>query len=119
MVRSLFDSIIVFRSETSISLQTNLHQTSDLGSHRFSELHGKNVVLSDGGRVALRGRESGHAIVFSAAPIVPEEVFEITIHSVQNHLSGTIAIGITNTEPLPLINGLPINSYYITGIKTR
>lgn len=88
---------------------------SEVDLHRFSDCHSKNVSLSEGGRVAIRGRDHNSAIVYSATCLVQDELFEVTIHSMQLHLAGTVCFGVTAAKPNSNSTAIPVDACYITG----
>lgn len=88
---------------------------SEMDLHRFSDCHSKNVSLSEGGRLAVRGREHGGAILYSATTLGQEEMFEVSIYSMQPHLAGTLCIGVTSMPPVANANALPLDYCYVTG----
>ncbi|KAF5281234.1 hypothetical protein FQA39_LY05120 [Lamprigera yunnana] len=109
------------RSDTSVSLQgTSVVQPiveADL--HRFHEYHGRGLTLSEGGRVAVRGRELRNCIAFSGTMLVPNELFEFTILSLASHFCGSLCIGITTLKPTTSVTSLPSDCCYITGNELR
>ncbi|XP_063932045.1 neuralized-like protein 4 isoform X2 [Zophobas morio] len=107
------------RSDTSISLQavSVVQPTVQTDLHIFSEYHGKGVTLGDGGRLAKRGKDLSEAVVCSATHLVQEELFEISIVSLVEHLAGSIAVGVTGTPPS---KANPLDDCcYITGNELR
>ncbi|ERL95247.1 hypothetical protein D910_12514 [Dendroctonus ponderosae] len=105
------------RSDTSASLQAGgaLHPNHELYLHRFSEQHGKGVVLSENGRVACRSKEYSSSIVYSSTRLTKDEIFEVSIVNLLAHMAGTLSIGITETPPCSPIRSFPIDCCYLTG----
>lgn len=104
-------------SDTSASLHavSNMQATAEIDLHRFSDCHSKNITLSEGGRVAMRGKEQGSSFVFSATTLQPEEMFEIALYALQPYLAGTLCIGVTATSPTNCATSLPLDYCYVTG----
>ncbi|XP_018330775.1 neuralized-like protein 4 isoform X2 [Agrilus planipennis] len=108
-------------SETSPSAQLTsiLQQKAEADLHRFHDCHGRGVVISEGGRVAIRGKELQHNIVFSSTPLNCDEVFEITIMSLMSHFAGTLCLGVTTTLPVSNITVFPQDACYMTENELR
>lgn len=85
--------------------------------HRFSEFHGKGIILDERGRTATRSKDLNNNVVFSATPLAADEVFEICINNIWKHMAGTIAIGITEIPPSLCTNNIPNECCYLTGKK--
>lgn len=86
---------------------------------RFHECHGKGLTLSEGGRVAVRGRDLRQCIAFSATPLTQDELFEFTVLSLASQFSGTLSLGITTLLPSPSMGNLPQDCCYITGMLQK
>lgn len=46
---------------------------------RFSPVCGKNVVLKNDNCMAVRTRHYNHGLIFSSAPLEPDQVFEVRL----------------------------------------
>lgn len=105
------------RSDTSISLQATsvVQPPGETDLHRFSEFHGKGIILDERGRLATRSRDLSNNVVFSATPLAVDELFEIYIVNMWKHMAGTIAVGVTDVSPSICTNNLPNECYYLTG----
>lgn len=64
-------------------------------NHRFSPLAGNNVEVSASGLTAARRRNPNSALVFSAAPLENDEVFEVRIDSVDVVWSNSLKVGLS------------------------
>lgn len=108
---------VFFSSDTSASLHAGgaLHSNHELYLHRFSEHHGKGVVLSENGRVACRSKEYSSSIVYSSTRLTKDEIFEVSIVNLLVHMAGTLSIGITETAPGSPIRSFPVDCCYLTG----
>ncbi|KAL3280593.1 hypothetical protein HHI36_003825 [Cryptolaemus montrouzieri] len=108
------------RSDTSASLQAinYLQQPVETDFHRFSDCHGKNVILSDSGRMATRNKDCCNCMIFSATPLVQDELYEISIVNMLQHFAGTLCIGVTAAVPASITN-LPKDCCYLTGNELR
>lgn len=108
------------RSDTSISLQAvSVVQPVQTDLHIFSDCHGKGVTLGDGGRLAKRSKDLSGAVVCSATPLIQEELFEISIVSLVEHLAGSVVVGVLET-PLGKSNtNVFEHCCYITGNELR
>ncbi|CAN7987074.1 unnamed protein product [Ixodes hexagonus] len=73
----------------------------------FNACCGKNVVLRNGNKVACRTMGFNNALVFSAAPLELEELFEVQVEQVSNVWAGTLVLGLTTFAPEA---GLPLPS---------
>lgn len=82
--------------------------------HRFSELHGKGVVLNECGRLASRCKDFNSCVLFSATPLYQDEMFEVSIITLWKHMAGTLSLGVTTSAP-SVCNGIPSDSFYLTG----
>ncbi|KAF2900858.1 hypothetical protein ILUMI_05336 [Ignelater luminosus] len=109
------------RSDTSVSLQAAsvVQPPIEADLHRFHECHGKGLTLSEGGRIAVRGRDLRQCIAFSATPLAQDELFEFTVLSLASQFSGTLCLGITTLLPSPSIGSLPQDCCYVTGNELR
>ncbi|KAK4880128.1 hypothetical protein RN001_008274 [Aquatica leii] len=109
------------RSDTSVSLQATsvVQPIVEADLHRFHECHGKGLTLSEGGRVAVRGRELRNCIAFSATSLVQDELYEFTILSLAIQFCGSLAVGITALEPNTSTTSLSSDCCYITGNELR
>jgi neuralized-like protein 4 len=89
------------RSDTSISLQavSVLQPPIQTDLHIFSDCHGKGVTLGDGGRLAKRVKDLSGAVVCSATPLMQEELYEISIVSLVQHLAGSVVVGVSEIVP--------------------
>jgi neuralized-like protein 4 len=89
------------RSDTSISLQavSVLQPPIQTDLHIFSDCHGKGVTLGDGGRLAKRVKDLSGAVVCSATPLMQEELYEISIVSLVQHLAGSVVVGVSELVP--------------------
>ncbi|KAG5890383.1 hypothetical protein JTB14_029747 [Gonioctena quinquepunctata] len=109
------------RSDTSASLQaTSVVQPpveSDL--HHFSELHSKGVTLDERSRHATRSKDVGSCVLYSATPLMHEEMFEISVVKMWRHLAGTLSVGVTEVAPSLSPNCVPSKCYYLTGNELR
>ncbi|EEC01382.1 neuralized, putative, partial [Ixodes scapularis] len=76
-------------------------------NHQFNGCCGKNVVLRNGNKVACRTVGFNNALVFSAAPLELEELFEVQVEQVSNVWAGTLVLGLTTLAPEA---GLPLPS---------
>ncbi|CAN7988339.1 unnamed protein product [Ixodes pacificus] len=76
-------------------------------NHQFNGCCGKNVVLRNGNKVACRTVGFNNALVFSAAPLELEELFEVQVEQVSNVWAGTLVLGLTTLAPE---TGLPLPS---------
>lgn len=83
--------------------------------HRFSEFHGKGIMLDERGRIATRSRDLNSNVLFSATPLAVDELFEISITNMWKHMAGTIAVGVTEVPPSLCSNNVPNECYYLTG----
>lgn len=83
--------------------------------HRFSEFHGKGIILDERGRIATRSRDLNSNVVFSATPLAADELFEVSITNMWKHMAGTIAVGVTEVPPGLCSNNVPNECYYLTG----
>lgn len=97
-------------------------------THRFSSCYGKNIILRSCCTVATRVRNYSHSLVFSNAPLDPDEVFEVCIQEMAPQWSGTLHIGVTTLQvsdnypsgSLPgTITGLTADTWYLTGNEVR
>ncbi|EFA04682.2 bluestreak [Tribolium castaneum] len=109
------------RSDTSISLQavSVVQPAVQTDLHIFSDCHGKGVCLSDGGRLAKRTKDLTGAVVCSATTLEREELFEVTIVSLVEHLAGSIVIGVSETPPGKSNINIFEQCCYITGNELR
>ncbi|CAH2003990.1 unnamed protein product [Acanthoscelides obtectus] len=114
------------RSDTSASLQGGqliLSGTGDGssagGPHRFSEHRARGVHLNESGRLATRVRDCLSAVVFSAQPLMQDEMFEVSIVTLCRYMAGTLTIGVTDVPPAHCFNAMPKESHYITGNELR
>ncbi|XP_077531935.1 neuralized E3 ubiquitin protein ligase 4 isoform X2 [Haemaphysalis longicornis] len=76
-------------------------------NHQFHTCCGKNVVLRNNSKVACRSAGFSHALVFSAAPLELEELFEVQVEQVSSVWAGTLVLGLTTFAPEP---GVPLPS---------
>ena len=63
---------------------------------RFHQRHGRNAILSAGGRTASRSSNSGEfneAVVASSRPLRDDELFEIRVEKMIDRWSGSLEIG--------------------------
>lgn len=97
----------------------NLQPGGELDLHRFSDCHNKNVLLSEGGRIAARGRDHNNALVYSASCLIQDELFEVAIHSMQLHFAGTLCFGVTAIAPNSGLTTFPMDGCYLTGNELR
>ncbi|XP_018574763.1 neuralized-like protein 4 isoform X2 [Anoplophora glabripennis] len=108
------------RSDTSASLQaTSVVQPAvEADLHRFSEFHGKGVVLNECGRLASKCKDFSSCIIFSATPLCQDEMFEVALMTLWKHMAGTFSVGVTTSLP-SVCNSIPSDSYYLTGNELR
>lgn len=106
-------------------IQPQNHFTPD-HIHRFSECHGKSIMLTEGNRLATRGRDLQQCLIFSAYPLSPKETFEIVLVNVALQFAGSIKIGVTTFVPTeipgsapPNISSIPADCWYISGSELR
>lgn len=106
------------RSDTSASLQVAsvVEPPVESDFHRFSETHGKDVTLTECGRIATRSKDCTCTVVYSATPLNRDELYEISIGAMLKHLAGSLGIGVTAVPPSVGSNNLPNDCYYLTGI---
>lgn len=102
-------------------IQPQNHFTPD-HIHRFSECHGKSIMLTEGNRLATRGRDLQQCLIFSAYSLSPKETFEIVLVNVSLQFAGSIKIGVTTFVPTelpgsapPNIQSIPADCWYISG----
>lgn len=63
--------------------------------HRLSTYCGRAITLLDNGRTAKRDdKEYENSLVFSAAPLQPDETFEIRIEAISQRWAGSLSIGL-------------------------
>ncbi|XP_074025291.1 neuralized E3 ubiquitin protein ligase 4 [Leptinotarsa decemlineata] len=109
------------RSDTSASPQaTSVVQPpveSDL--HHFSDFHSKGVTLDERRRHAIRSKDVSSCVLFSATPLVQDEMFEISVMKMWRHMAGTLSIGVTEVAPALSPNSLLNKCYYLTGNELR
>ncbi|KAL3244923.1 hypothetical protein MRX96_018505 [Rhipicephalus microplus] len=74
-------------------------------NHQFNTCCGKNVVLRNNNKVACRSAGFNHALVFSAAPLELEELFEVQVEQVSTVWAGALVLGLTTLAPEP---GVPL-----------
>lgn len=72
------------------------------------------MALGDNNRLATRTKDCCNCIVFSATPLVQDELYEVSIESLSPHYAGTLCVGVTSTSPAAITN-LPKDCCYITG----
>lgn len=77
------------------------------------------MSLSDGGRIAARGRDNNNALVYSASCLIQDELFEVVIHTMQLHFAGTLCFGVTSIAPNSGLTTFPMDGCYITGNEVR
>ncbi|XP_045470918.1 neuralized-like protein 4 [Harmonia axyridis] len=108
------------RSDTSTSLQAinYLQQPVETDLHHFSDCHSKNVALGDNNRLATRTKDCCNCIVFSATPLVQDELYEVSIVNLLPHFAGTLCVGVTSVPPAAITN-FPKDCCYITGNELR
>lgn len=73
----------------------------------FHEVHGENVRLEQGGKVARRAESFCKAIVFSSRPIQVNERVVLRIVELSNGWSGALRLGFTSHDPITLQGTLP------------
>ncbi|KAH6932354.1 hypothetical protein HPB50_004883 [Hyalomma asiaticum] len=73
----------------------------------FHEVHGENVRLEQGGKVARRAESFCKAIVFSSRPIQVNERVVLRIVELSNGWSGALRLGFTAHDPITLQGTLP------------
>lgn len=93
---------------------------------RFSECHGKSIMLTEGNRLATRGRDLQQCLIFSAYPLAAKELFEVALVTVSPQYAGSVKIGITTFVPSeipgsapPNIASIPGDCWYISGSELR
>ncbi|KAK8759132.1 hypothetical protein V5799_003230 [Amblyomma americanum] len=74
-------------------------------NHQFNTCCGKNVLLRNNNKVACRSAGFNHALVFSAAPLELEELFEVQVEQVSSVWAGALVLGLTTFAPEP---GVPL-----------
>ncbi|XP_075541254.1 neuralized E3 ubiquitin protein ligase 4 isoform X3 [Dermacentor variabilis] len=74
-------------------------------NHQFNTCCGKNVVLRNNNKVACRSAGFNNALVFSAAPLELEELFEVQVEQVSSVWAGALVLGLTTFAPEP---GVPL-----------
>lgn len=81
---------------------------------RFHDIHGKNIELVDGGRVALRNEKSFcDAIVFTQRPVRVYEKVYFRIVRLSTLWNGMIRFGFTSVDPETLREKPPSNDSYV------
>ncbi|XP_037289999.1 E3 ubiquitin-protein ligase neur [Rhipicephalus microplus] len=73
----------------------------------FHEVHGENVRLEQGGKVARRAESFCKAIVFSSRPVQVNERVVLRITELSNGWSGALRLGFTSHDPSTLQGTLP------------
>lgn len=73
----------------------------------FHEVHGENVRLEQGGKVARRAESFCKAIVFSSRPVQVNERVVLRITELSNGWSGALRLGFTAHDPVTLQGTLP------------
>ncbi|XP_075540711.1 E3 ubiquitin-protein ligase neur isoform X2 [Dermacentor variabilis] len=73
----------------------------------FHEVHGENVRLEQGGKVARRAESFCKAIVFSSRPVQVNERVVLRITELSNGWSGALRLGFTSHDPVTLQGTLP------------
>ncbi|XP_057662897.1 neuralized-like protein 4 [Diorhabda carinulata] len=110
---------ISHRSDTSASLQATSVVQPPIDLHRFSEIHGKGVTLDERGRLATRSKDFSSSIVFSATPLLQDEMFEVSLTNLTKHMAGTLSVGVTEVPPALFSNNISAKCYYLTGNELR
>ncbi|KAK6062290.1 Neuralized [Cooperia oncophora] len=65
----------------------------------FHAVHGQNVVLQKGGRVARRKESFCKGLAFSNRPVSVNENVCIRLNEVSTSWSGVLRFGVTNVDP--------------------
>ncbi|CAN7986198.1 unnamed protein product, partial [Ixodes hexagonus] len=73
----------------------------------FHEVHGENVRLEQGNKVARRAESFCKAIVFSSRPIQINEKVVLRLTEISNSWSGALRLGFTAHDPATLEGNLP------------
>lgn len=73
----------------------------------FHEVHGENVRLEQGNKVARRAESFCKAIVFSSRPVQINEEVVIRLTELSNSWSGALRLGFTAHDPVTLEGNLP------------
>lgn len=111
------------RSDTSASLQAvsagAVQAPVETDLHRFSDQHGEGVSLSECGRMAARCKKFNSSIVYSATPLVQDELYEVSVVALWRHLAGTLCVGVTAQPPSNCSNTMPADCCYLTGNELR
>ncbi|XP_029829910.2 protein neuralized [Ixodes scapularis] len=73
----------------------------------FHEVHGENVRLEQGNKVARRAESFCKAIVFSSRPVQVNEKVVLRLTEISNSWSGALRLGFTAHDPATLEGNLP------------
>lgn len=83
-------------------------------------------MLTEGNRLATRGRDLQQCLIFSAYPLTAREFFEVALITVSPQYAGSIKIGVTTFVPSelpgsapPNIASIPGDCWYISGSELR
>ncbi|KAJ8973612.1 hypothetical protein NQ317_003242 [Molorchus minor] len=74
----------------------------------------ERTSLNESGRLTLRCKDFNSCVVFSATPLVSDEMFEVSVTQLWKHMAGTLSVGVTGTPPALCGNVMPNDSYYLT-----
>jgi len=82
--------------------QANKSNQGNIGNqHHLSALCGKSVKLLDDFRMASRDeKDFENGLVFSSAPLLPDESFDLQIENISKRWAGSIAMGLTSFIPV-------------------
>ncbi|XP_064459470.1 neuralized-like protein 4 isoform X2 [Ornithodoros turicata] len=86
-------------------------------NRQFSARCGKHIVLRNGNMAACRTAGFNNALVFSAAPLELEELFEVQVEQVHSVWAGTLVLGLTSFSPESAV-ALPPSSLQIPSSDT-
>ncbi|KAG1679563.1 Neuralized-like protein 4 [Nymphon striatum] len=100
--------------------------------HKFSETYGRNITLRSNCRVATRMRGYNKGLTFGSLPLETDEIFEISIDSINHQWAGSIIFGVTTlvigtdkcSSVLPSVatelhNALEADTWLVVGTKVK
>ncbi|XP_037940596.1 neuralized-like protein 4 isoform X2 [Teleopsis dalmanni] len=100
-------------------------EQSTVNSQRFHHHCGRRITLLNDNLTAVRSeRDFNHALVFSAAPVKDDFMFEVVIDQKNHSWGGSIEIGVTAESPdkldIPAVaNALRNGTWVMSGIDVR
>ncbi|XP_053789184.1 neuralized-like protein 4, partial [Vidua chalybeata] len=73
--------------------------SGDWGPPRFLGCHGRNILLSNGGRTAARVSSYNQGLVLVGPPLPPGRLFQVQIDALNPQWSSSLALGVTGAPP--------------------